>query len=349
MALLSVLARTLPRAPRAGARLVRLSSTERAPPKLALYTSALCVEHDAGMGHPESPERLTSLLALARGEWATKFGEELELREPNVDVTDEQLLRVHTERHVSRMRAAFATAGSKQATLSLDADTRVCPSSGAASLRASGLTVAAVDAVLADGARTKRAFVMARPPGHHAEPDTAMGFCLFNSIMVGVAHAQAAHGLRKVALLDFDVHHGNGGQAMCTEHADRFFASSHQSPCYPGSGNRLGTSGVAGQVLNVPLKPGAGSEQFRTAWADTILPAMAAFAPEMVFVSAGFDAHEFDPLASLFLHEDDYEWVTKKIAETAGGAPIVSYLEGGYEIGALGRSVRAHVKGMIEA
>lgn len=334
--------------PSRGPRLIRLSSTAARLP-VSLYTASICAEHDAGQGHPESPERLKSLLQLVRNEWATEtgFGANLRLLEPEVDATDEQLLRVHTEAHVKRMRNAFAAAESRQVTLSVDADTRICPSSGAASLRAAGLVVAAVDDVLAEGARTKRAFVMARPPGHHAEPDAAMGFCLFNSIMVGAAHAQSAHGIGRIAVLDWDVHHGNGGQAMCRDHPDRFYASSHQSPCYPGSGNRQGRTGVADQVLNVPLKPGAGSAQFRAAWAETILPAMVDFRPEMVFISAGFDAHEFDPLASLFLREDDFEWVTKAIVEAAGDVPIVSYLEGGYEIAALGRSVHSHITGLM--
>lgn len=350
--LLSMLA-PLGRALRAGpgARSIRMSSAtpSAGSTPLALYTASVCCAHDAGGGHPESPERLSSLQALARGDWSQEWGPLLAIREPEADATDEQLLRVHTPAHVSRMRGAFAAAESKATTLSLDGDTRVCPSSGPACLRAAGLVTAAVDGVLAEGAATNRAFVMARPPGHHAEPDVAMGFCLFNSVMVGVAHAQAAHGVGKVAVLDFDVHHGNGGQAMCTGHPSRFYASSHQSPCYPGSGNRAGRSGVAQQVVNVPLKPGAGSKEFRAAWAETILPAMAEFGPEMVFVSAGFDAHEFDPLASLFLREDDYEWVTREIVAAARGAPVVSYLEGGYEIAALGRSVHRHVRGMIEA
>jgi acetoin utilization deacetylase AcuC-like enzyme len=354
---LAALARPLGRAHRSAFRpaaaRVRLSSATGAsaggPHSLSLYTAEVCVNHDAGMGHPESPERLSSLLMLARSEWADEFGAALTLLEPEIDATDEQLLRVHTEQHVARLKAAFKASESRQATLALDSDTRVCPGSGAASLRAAGLVVAAVDDVLAKGAPTRRAFVMARPPGHHAEPDTAMGFCLFNSIMVGVAHAQAAHGVGRVALLDWDVHHGNGGQAMCTAHPDRFYASTHQSPCYPGTANREGRTGVAQQVYNVPLKPGAGSDTFRAAWAEQILPAMVEFKPEFVFVSAGFDAHEFDPLASLYLHESDFEWVTREIVRAAGSAPIVSYLEGGYNIDALGRSVHAHVKAMIES
>jgi acetoin utilization deacetylase AcuC-like enzyme len=333
-------------AARARAR-AHATASGSAPP-LLLFTSDLCAAHDAGGGHPESPERLTSLLALARAEWAAEMGPRLALREPEADATDEQLLRVHTAGHVARLRGAFAAAAARGATLSLDADTRVCPASGPAALRAAGLVVAAVDAVCAPSAGATRAFVMARPPGHHAEPDRAMGFCLFNSVMVGVAHAQAAHGKRRVALLDWDVHHGNGGQAMCADHADRFFASSHQSPCYPGSGNKAGASGVAGQVLNAPLKPGAGSAEFRKAWAEVILPAMVAFAPDAVFVSAGFDGHEFDPLASLCLREADYAWVSAAIVRAAGpDVPVVSYLEGGYEIGALGRCARAHVRGLL--
>ncbi|KAJ1629293.1 hypothetical protein T492DRAFT_1012121 [Pavlovales sp. CCMP2436] len=342
----AALARPLARAaPRARAML----STAARPP-LHLYTAERCVLHDAGGGHPESPERLASLLRLARGEWTADFGASLVVLEPEVEATDEHLTRVHTPRMVAGLRSAFAAAVSRQATLSLDADTRVNPSSGPAALRAAGLVVAAVDEVLSPASATKRAFVMARPPGHHAEPDMPMGFCLFNSICVGLAHAQAVHGVKRVALLDFDVHHGNGGQAICTADPSRFFASSHQSPCYPGTANKQGRFGVAEQVIIAPLKPGAGSAPFRAAWADQILPALREFGPEMIFVSAGFDAHEADELASLNLHEEDFEWVTRAIIEAAGpSVPVVSYLEGGYNIPALGASVRAHVKAMIEA
>lgn len=339
--------RPLLRCARPAARQLRHAASATAG-GLSLYTHPICVQHTAGGGHPESPERLASLLRLAKNEWAPEFGEALRILEPEVDATDEQLLRVHTEHHVKMLNAAFAAAKERKAILSIDADTRVCPDSGPACYRASGLAVAAVDEVLSDQSPCTRAFVMARPPGHHAEPEQAMGFCLFNHVMVAAAHAQAAHGKAKVAVLDFDVHHGNGDAAMCSPDASRFYASSHQSPCYPGTGRTAGTSGAAQQVLSVPLAPGAGTDEFRAAWADTILPALQAFGPDAVFISAGFDAHADDPLASLSLNDDDYEWVTAQIVRAARGAPIVSYLEGGYDIEALGRAVRGHVKALIE-
>jgi acetoin utilization deacetylase AcuC-like enzyme len=231
----------------------------------------------------------------------------------------------------------------------LDADTAVSPGSGEAALRAAGAVVAAVDAVV--GGRAKNAFCAVRPPGHHAEPGTPMGFCLFGNVAIGALHARAAHGLRRIACVDFDVHHGNGTQAMFERDPDLFYASTHQWPLYPGTG-AAEERGVADNVVNAPLRPHADGEAFRRAFERAILPALDRFAPELLLVSAGFDAHARDPLAALNLEEDDFAWVTAALAEVArahAGGRIVSALEGGYDLEALGRSAAAHVTALMAA
>jgi len=190
-----------------------------------------------------------------------------------------------------------------------------------------------------------------RPPGHHAEPGRPMGFCLFNNIAIGALHARAAYGLKRIAVVDFDVHHGNGTQALFEIDRDLFFASTHQSPLYPGTG-AADEHGVADNILNVPLRPGAGSAAFRAAMSGVILPALREFAPEFVFVSAGFDAHRADPLASLSFEEADFGWATAEIARAAGefcSGRLVSTLEGGYDLDALALSAAAHVAALLAA
>ncbi|HKF70574.1 MAG TPA: histone deacetylase family protein, partial [Stellaceae bacterium] len=208
--------------------------------------------------------------------------------------------------------------------------------------------VAAVDAVIAGEA--SNAFCAVRPPGHHAEPDRSMGFCLFNNVAIGALRARVVHGLSRVAVVDFDVHHGNGTQAMFERDRSLFYASTHQSPLYPGTGAR-GERGV-GNIVNVPLPPMAGSAEFRRGVEASILPALDAFAPELVMVSAGFDAHRRDPLAQLMLVEDDYGWVTERLLDCAkrqAGGRLVSTLEGGYDLPALGASAAAHVRALMAA
>jgi acetoin utilization deacetylase AcuC-like enzyme len=228
--------------------------------------------------------------------------------------------------------------------VALDGDTIMSEGSAEAALRAAGGACAAVDAVMAG--EVGAAFAAVRPPGHHAEPARAMGFCLFNNVAVAALHARARWGLRRVAVVDFDVHHGNGTQAMFWDDADLFFASSHQSPCYPGTG-RVGETGVAGNVVNAPLPPGTDGAGFRAAWSGRILPALEGFAPELLIVSAGFDAHRADPLANLNLSETDFAWVTGElvaVADRVAGGRIVSCLEGGYDLAALAASAAAHLK-----
>jgi acetoin utilization deacetylase AcuC-like enzyme len=204
-----------------------------------------------------------------------------------------------------------------------------------------------VDAVMADRARA--AFVATRPPGHHAEPERAMGFCLFSNAAIAAHHARAAWGKQRVAVVDFDVHHGNGTQAVAWDNPDFFFGSSHQFPFYPGTGS-TGETGAHGQIVNAPLAAGSGSAAFRAAWTDRILPALDAFAPDCLIISAGFDAHRDDPLGGLELDEADFAWITARIVESARrhtGGRIVSLLEGGYDLDALAASAAAHVQGLM--
>jgi acetoin utilization deacetylase AcuC-like enzyme len=232
--------------------------------------------------------------------------------------------------------------------VALDADTVMSWGSAEAALRAAGAGVAGVDAVCRGEVR--RVFCAVRPPGHHAEPGRAMGFCLFANAAIAARHAQAAHGLTRVAVVDFDVHHGNGTQA-CFEHDPTlFFASSHQSPCYPGTGapEEVGV----GNVHNAILPPGADGAAFRAAWRDLLLPALEAFGPELVVISAGFDAHARDPLAQLRVREADFAWLTAEIcaiADRACGGRVVSLLEGGYDLDALASSAAAHVRALMHA
>jgi acetoin utilization deacetylase AcuC-like enzyme len=219
----------------------------------------------------------------------------------------------------------------------------MCPASGRAALRAAGAVVAAVDAVIAGEA--DNAFCAVRPPGHHAEPGRPMGFCLFNNIAIGALRARDVHGVERVAVVDFDVHHGNGTQARFAADPALFYASTHQFPLYPGTGAASETG--VGNIVNVPLRPMAGSREFRLGFTREVLPALDAFRPEMLLVSAGFDAHRSDPLAQLQLDESDYTWATEQLlvlARIHAGGRVVSALEGGYDLHALGASVAAHIR-----
>jgi acetoin utilization deacetylase AcuC-like enzyme len=304
-----------------------------------LISHAACLGHDPGRGHPESPGRLKAILgALDRPAFSSLQRREAPRAERDV------LARVHDRAYVDHVLASVPKSGHAR----LDADTVLSDGSGEGALRAAGAVVAAIDAVMAGEARN--AFCAVRPPGHHAEEATAMGFCLFNNVAVGAAHARARHGLKRVAVVDFDVHHGNGTQSMFERDPDLFFASTHQHPLYPGTG-AAEERGV-GNIVNVPLAPETGSREFRAAMTGTILPALAAFAPELLLVSAGFDAHEADPLAALRLHEDDYIWATEalaRIAAASAGGRLVSTLEGGYNLDALAASAAAHVQTLMAA
>jgi acetoin utilization deacetylase AcuC-like enzyme len=304
-----------------------------------LYTHPACLEHDPGQHHPESPARLRAVLAALEGPDFAR----LERREaPEADIDD--IARVHPRRLVEALLAAVPAEGH----VGIDADTILSPASGRAALRAAGAVVAAVDAVV--GGEVDNAFCAVRPPGHHAEPSRPMGFCLFNNAAIGAFRARQVHNLARIAVIDFDVHHGNGTQAAFYDDPALFYASTHQSPLYPGTGAR-GETGV-GNIVNVPLPPMAGSREFRAGFSRDILPALDAFRPELLVISAGFDAHKSDPLAQLMLDEADYTWVTEQLMEIAdrhAGRRIVSTLEGGYDLAALGASTAAHLRVLMAA
>ena len=304
-----------------------------------LYSHDACLDHDPGAGHPERPDRLRAIAAALQGdEFAALDRRDAPLGDP------ERIELAHPAHHVDRVLGTIPQAG----LVHIDGDTAVSSGSREAALRAVGAVCAAVDAVAGGDARN--AFCAVRPPGHHAEAERAMGFCLFNNVAIGAFHARRAHGLNRVAVVDFDVHHGNGTQAMFQTDPDMFYGSTHQWPLYPGTGaeNECGV----GNIVNAPLGPMAGSAEFRAAMQTRILPALDAFAPDMVMISAGFDAHRDDPLASLNLTEDDFGWATSRLAELAqinGGGRLVSTLEGGYNLQALGASSAAHVRALMAA
>jgi acetoin utilization deacetylase AcuC-like enzyme len=304
-----------------------------------LYSHSSFLDHLTGEQHPERPARLE---AVTRALSAPAF-EALERRE--AEPADRVLIeRVHPAAHVTAVLDAVPQSGQSY----LDPDTAVSPGSGEAALRAVGAVCAAVDAVL--GGEAANAFCAVRPPGHHAEPNRAMGFCLFGNVAIAAQHARAVHGLERVAVVDFDVHHGNGTQAAFWDDANLFFASTHQFPHYPGTGAASETG--VGNIFNLPLQAGTGGAGFRAAMTESILPALDVFAPEMVLISAGFDAHADDPLAQLNFVEDDFVWATAEImaaADRHASGRVVSSLEGGYNLAALGRSVAAHVEVLMSA
>lgn len=304
-----------------------------------LYTHAACLEHDPGPGHPESPARLSAILAALK----TPQFAELQWREAPT-ATVEQLARIHSPAHIDLTLARIPRNGYQ----AIDGDTVVSPQSGDAALRAAGAVCAAVDAVLQGQANN--AFCAIRPPGHHAEPDQAMGFCLFNNIAIGAAHARAVHGLERVAAIDFDVHHGNGTQAAFEHDPAYLYVSTHQAYIYPGTGRR--DERGLNNIVNIPLLANSGAVELRQAWQEDIEPALRRFKPQLILISAGFDAHRLDPLAGLTFIEADYAWLTEQIlavaAEFAQGR-VVSALEGGYNLSALAASTAAHVKALMQA
>ncbi len=302
---------------------------------MRLYTHPACLQHDTGPGHPESPARLRAVLEALDDPC---FADTERMEAPCA--TREILLRVHDAAYVESI---FANEGHS---LRLDPDTVMSPASLEAALRAAGAVCAAVDDVM-DG-KTQRAFCAVRPPGHHATRDTAMGFCLFNSVAVAAAHAIERHGLRRVAIVDFDVHHGNGTQDIFWNDPRVQYLSSHQMPLYPGTGSR--NQRGAGNIVNAPLPPGADSNEFRAAWDEILLPALDAHRPQLLLISAGFDAHRNDPLAQLRLDADDYAWITQRLRALAGThaqGRMVSALEGGYDLTALRECTIAHVAAML--
>jgi acetoin utilization deacetylase AcuC-like enzyme len=304
-----------------------------------LLTHPDCLLHDTGYGHPENADRLRAINdALA----SPSFNELKREEAPLADLAD--IERVHPKAYVEMVRASIPKRDHK----SLDADTIVSPGSWNAALRAVGAALHAVDQVVAG--KADNAFCAVRPPGHHAEPSRAMGFCLFSTVAIAAEHARAKHGANRVAVIDFDVHHGNGTQAAFWTDKDLFYGSTHQMPLFPGTG-ALSETGV-GNIFNAPLKPGDDGAKFREAFETRILPALDAFAPDLILVSAGFDAHLKDPLAQLRLVEADFAWVTEQLLEAAArhsGGRLVSSLEGGYDLDALAKSTATHVETLMGA
>ncbi|MFQ5954979.1 MAG: histone deacetylase family protein [Kiloniellales bacterium] len=304
-----------------------------------LFTHPACLDHDTGSRHPEHPGRLQAVLEALEAEAFTALKRR---QAPRAEIA--QIARVHAADYIQAVLDAVPAEGR----VHLDPDTVVSASSGEAALRAAGAVCAAVDAVVSGEA--SNAFCAVRPPGHHAERARAMGFCLFNNVAVGAEQAREAHRLKRVAVMDFDVHHGNGTQHSFEDDADLMYASTHQWPFYPGTGAAQ-ERGV-GNIVNVPLPAMAGSLEFRQAMTRTVLPAIEAFGPDLVMISAGFDAHAADPLAALRLEVSDFGWATAELARLAGrhcSGRLVSTLEGGYDLPALASSAAAHVQALMAA
>ncbi|MEM8842160.1 MAG: histone deacetylase family protein [Pseudomonadota bacterium] len=298
-----------------------------------LYTHPSSHLHVTPPGHPERVARIETLDALL----ATEPYAAWPRAEPPL-ATDAQVRRAHDAAYVEQIIAAAPADG----WVSLDPDTHMCKDSLTATRRGAGSNIAAVEAVM--GGKARAAFCAMRPCGHHAERDRAMGFCLFNNVAVGARHAVEELGLSRVAIVDFDVHHGNGTQDIFERDPKVFFASSHQSPLFPGTGSASETG--VGNVVNTPLAPMSGGAEMRAAYADRILPALRAFAPELVMISAGFDAHMNDPLANLNWRAEDFAWVTREICAAAAeccDGRVVSTLEGGYDLDGLRDSCAAHL------
>lgn len=299
----------------------------------AYITHPDCLKHDMGMAHPECPQRL---IVIENELKTSGLLAQLQRYEAPL-ATTEQLARVHTPEYIESIRQDAPAAG----LIALDADTAMNPFSLSAALHAAGAVVLATDLVLAG--IVNNAFCAVRPPGHHAESDRAMGFCLFNNIAVGVAHAITQHQLQRVAILDFDVHHGNGSEEIFRDNPHVMLCSTFQHPFYPYSGANSATE----RMINVPLPRGCNGAAFRQAVTDHWLPALDRFKPEMIFVSAGFDAHRDDDMAQLQLEDEDYVWITRQImviADHHAHGRIVSALEGGYDLKSLARCAAAHIQ-----
>lgn len=294
-----------------------------------------CADHVTPPGHPEQVARLDAVIGALAG---------FDLQRVKAPLAaEDDLLRAHPKAHVDAIRAAAPDEGWR----SLDADTHMSVGTLKAAYRAAGAVVCAVDMVL--NAEVANAFAAVRPPGHHAERQTAMGFCFFGNVAIAAKYALDHHGLERVAIVDFDVHHGNGTQDLVEDDPRILFCSTHQSPLYPGTG-AADEVGV-GNVLNVPLPGGTGSKGFRDVMERVVLPRVDAFSPQLVIISAGFDAHEDDPLADMNLTTEDFGWITERLCDTADAhceGRVVSSLEGGYDLAALGASAAAHVKVLEE-
>jgi acetoin utilization deacetylase AcuC-like enzyme len=299
------------------------------------------LEHDTGPYHPERPDRLRAILGALED---PAFDGLVRLAAPAASMAE--MTRVHPQDYVEAILGIQPAPGEH---VHVDGDTVMSHGSAEAIQRAAGAVVAGVDAVMQGKVRT--AFAAVRPPGHHAAPGVPGGFCLINNAAVGARHAQAKYGVERVAIVDFDVHHGQGTQAVVEPDPTLFYASTHQTPLYPGTGSPRET-GTDNNVVNVPLSAGSGSAEFRAAWSERILPMLDDFAPELVIVSAGFDAHRADPLAQLEVETEDFVWLTEEllaIADRHAQGRLVSVLEGGYDLNALAESVATHVQSLMQA
>lgn len=294
-------------------------------------------EHDTGHDHPESSARILAVeKALTTPEFASIIRNEAPC------ASEDQIRLIHPQQHIDRILTSVPKSGHQY----VDGDTILSSASGEAGFRAVGAVCKAVDNVCSQ--QTDNAFCLVRPPGHHAEPQRAMGFCLFNNIAIAAQYARKTHGLDKVAIVDFDVHHGNGTQAAFYHDPNVVYASTHQSPLYPGTGSRSETG--VGNIFNAPLRSGNGRKEFEAAMEELIFPALHKFIPDLLLISAGFDAHRDDPLASLNFVEEDFAWVTRQlrnIAEKYCEGRLISVLEGGYNLAALANSASVHVKELM--
>jgi len=297
-----------------------------------------CLRHETGFRHVERPERVTAVLGSVRKLPGTEVL-------PAPRATLEQLSRVHPADYWQQLLDLEPGDGDDRGIIALDADTFMSPGTIDATLRGSGAACFAIDQI--EAGKANNAFCAVRPPGHHALATTPMGFCLLNHVAVAARYAIEKGFAERVAILDFDVHHGNGTQGIFEESPEVMFVSSHQMPLYPGSGHPSETG--VGNIVNMALSPGEGSEAFRAAWSDRGLPEVERFRPDLILVSAGFDAHERDPLGQLQLQDDDYGWITaeiRAIAESSCDGKMVSMLEGGYDLEALASASAAHVKAL---
>jgi acetoin utilization deacetylase AcuC-like enzyme len=304
-----------------------------------LISHPACLAHDMGEGHPEQPDRLRALERAFESENFQMLARDVA---PRAEIS--AIARVHPLDYIEALRAATPTQGHTV----IDQDTSMSPGTFEAALRSAGGAIFAVDEVMTR--KVRNAFVATRPPGHHAELATPMGFCFFNNVVVAARHARSTYGAERVAIMDFDVHHGNGTQHIFWDDPNVMYASTHQMPHYPGTGS-IGERGEHNQIVNAPLRAGDAGDRFREAIEVAILPRIFDFAPDLIIISAGFDAHRRDPLGNINLVEADFVWVTRKLIEIAQrrcGGRIVSVLEGGYDLEALARSVAAHVTTLME-
>jgi acetoin utilization deacetylase AcuC-like enzyme len=305
-----------------------------------LISHPACLDHVTPPGHPERPDRLR---AVERALEAEKFRALRRVEAPLAPF--ETIALCHPMDYIVAIRDATP----KEGLARLDADTSMSPGSFEAALRAAGGAIHAVDAVVAKSAAN--AFVATRPPGHHAETARPMGFCFFDNAAIAARHAQTKHRIGRVAIVDFDVHHGNGSQEIFWADKTVMYCSTHQMPLFPGTG-AVGESGEHNTIVNAPLRPGDGAAKFRDAFESRILPRLTEFKPELLIISAGFDAHIRDPLANINLEEEDFAWATKKlmdVADRCADGRVVSLLEGGYDLQALGDSVAAHVNALMQS